>query len=113
MVVDERSRKELYDSLETTLGSGPADTMMGLLPPVGWADVATKHDIENLRVTTKQDIENLRVMTKQEIDMVRTELEATKQAVISTVTWRVLMMITGMLVGVAGIVVACVVPLYT
>ena len=31
------------------------------LPPIGWADVATKADIDNLRVATKADIENLRV----------------------------------------------------
>ena len=27
------------------------------LPPVGWADVATKHDLDQLRVATKHDLE--------------------------------------------------------
>lgn len=49
MAVDERSRRELYEALEATLGSEQADTMMSLLPPVGWADVATKRDIEHLQ----------------------------------------------------------------
>ena len=31
------------------LSEGAADTLMELLPPVGWADVATKSDIQHLR----------------------------------------------------------------
>ena len=31
------------------LSEGAADTLMELLPPVGWADVATKTDIQHLR----------------------------------------------------------------
>ena len=46
MAVSERDRHELYRKLEGTLGKEPADTMMALLPPVGWA--ATKDDLRNL-----------------------------------------------------------------
>ena len=48
MAVDERSRHELYLRLEQTLGTTEADTLMSMLPPVGWADVATKHDLNAL-----------------------------------------------------------------
>ena len=48
MAVDERRRHELHSSLEATLGRDPADTLMGMLPPVGWADVATRHDLSHL-----------------------------------------------------------------
>ncbi len=33
------------------------------LPPIGWADVSTKADLDHLRVATSADIENLRVAT--------------------------------------------------
>lgn len=48
MVVDERSRHELYRRLEEVLGPAAATTLIEHLPPVGWADVATKHDLVGL-----------------------------------------------------------------
>jgi len=48
MVVDERSRHELYRRLEEVLGADAATTLIEHLPPVGWADVATKHDLAQL-----------------------------------------------------------------
>lgn len=44
--VDHRSeRHEIYASLASHLGERVANNLMSLLPPVGWADVATKHDL--------------------------------------------------------------------
>ena len=48
MVLDERSRHQLYLRLEETLGAEAASTLMEHLPPVGWADVATKRDLDAL-----------------------------------------------------------------
>jgi hypothetical protein len=48
MVVDERARHELYLQLERVLGTEAAVTLLEQLPPVGWADVATKHDLAEL-----------------------------------------------------------------
>ena len=49
MVLDERSRHQLFLSLEQALGPEPAQTLMEHLPPVGWADVATKRDLDQAR----------------------------------------------------------------
>ena len=48
MAVDERSRHELYRRLEEVLGPEAATTLIEHLPPVGWAGVATKHDLAAL-----------------------------------------------------------------
>ncbi len=45
MAVDERPRHEMYRRLEEVLGPDAATTLIEHLPPVGWADVATKHDL--------------------------------------------------------------------
>ena len=49
MALDERARHELFLRLEQALGPESAETLMELLPPVGWADVATKRDLDALR----------------------------------------------------------------
>ena len=91
MAIDERSRHGLYLKLEQVLGPEEATTLMEHLPPVGWADVATKHDLEQLRVATKHDLgevradlEKFRVDTKHDFEQLRVDtkhdLEQTIQA---------------------------------
>lgn len=46
MALDERSRHELFLRLEEVLGPEPASTLMEMMPPAGWADVATKRDLD-------------------------------------------------------------------
>jgi hypothetical protein len=48
MAIDERARHELHRRLEEFLGADEAATLMAHLPPVGWADVVTKHDLAQL-----------------------------------------------------------------
>jgi hypothetical protein len=45
MQIDERTRREMYEQLEAVLGAQTADALMEHLPPVGWAEVATKSDL--------------------------------------------------------------------
>lgn len=56
MPVDERARHELHTRLEQILGSDEATTLMSYLPPVGWADVATKRDLELLETRLRGDV---------------------------------------------------------
>jgi hypothetical protein len=49
MAVDERRRHQLFRKLEEVLGQDHASTLMDYLPPMGWADVARRSDIEGLR----------------------------------------------------------------
>jgi hypothetical protein len=45
MAPDERSRLQLADAAKRAFGDDAGVTLMELLPPVGWADVATKQDL--------------------------------------------------------------------
>ena len=49
MAVGERRRLQLADAAKRALGDDAGITLMEMLPPVGWADVATKQDLAILR----------------------------------------------------------------
>jgi hypothetical protein len=61
MTIDERSRHELFTRLEEVLGPEPAATLMSHLPPVGWADVATKRDLDQLEQRLGARIDGLEI----------------------------------------------------
>jgi hypothetical protein len=62
MAINEASRHALHGRLDEVLGPDNANTLMEHLPPVGWADVATKHDLQALegRVDLRFDKVDLR-----------------------------------------------------
>ncbi|MCU1486258.1 MAG: hypothetical protein JWN67_3004 [Actinomycetia bacterium] len=48
MALTEAMRHRLFQHFEQLMGPDEAEAMMELLPPVGWADVATKRDLDAL-----------------------------------------------------------------
>lgn len=56
MTITDDARRDLYQRAKEAMGEWAAGTLMAHLPPVGWADVATKQDIEHLRVATQKDL---------------------------------------------------------
>ena len=61
MSITEASRFQLRTAMGLILSEEAADTLMELLPPVGWADVATKTDLQHLRDELKGDMLNLQL----------------------------------------------------
>lgn len=60
MLVDERARRLLTDDLLRVHGEEVTDILMAHLPPVGWADVATKQDLGNLATVLRAEMAALR-----------------------------------------------------
>jgi hypothetical protein len=60
----EAGRHQLYEKISTEWGQEHAEELMSYLPPVGWADVATKQDLDTqtalLRAETATGFERLR-----------------------------------------------------
>ncbi len=75
MSITEASRFQLRTAIGQILSEEAADTLMELLPPVGWADVATKTDLQHLRDELKAEIHSLRVATKTDLQHLREELK--------------------------------------
>ena len=74
MATSEASRHALHNRLDEVLGAGEAPTLMGYLPPVGWADVATKRDLDALGSGLRTEMAELRTELKVEMAELRTEL---------------------------------------
>jgi len=70
MSIDDRSRQELFQRLDEALGPKAADVLMAHLPPVGWADVATKHDLAALEERMNLRFEKVEAVFTERIDKV-------------------------------------------
>ena len=55
MGIDERHRIALHEAAKQTWGPEVAVTLMEMLPANGWADMATKSDLD--RFATKSDLD--------------------------------------------------------
>ncbi|MGI8777608.1 MAG: hypothetical protein ACR2LJ_09550 [Acidimicrobiales bacterium] len=73
-MVSDSNRHDLYVALEHQLGQGPTDTLMQLLPPVGWADVARASDVESLGIHLRGEMAELRSELCGEMVGLRSEL---------------------------------------
>ena len=67
MSITEASRFQLRTAVGRIMDEEAADTLMELLPSVGWADVATKHDLTHLRADMHREFEKVRLEFRADI----------------------------------------------
>ncbi|MBM3664102.1 MAG: hypothetical protein FJW94_14745 [Actinobacteria bacterium] len=60
MTLTEEGRHRLHTSLTLAIGADAANTLMETLPPVGWADVATNRDLDQLRAEIRAEFTEVR-----------------------------------------------------
>jgi hypothetical protein len=72
-------RYRLHQHLEEVLGRDDANTLMEHLPPTGWANVATKDDVEHLRVSTTHHLDQLRAQMVHEFELRDVRFERIEQ----------------------------------
>ena len=74
MSINEEERHALHDRLVEVLGRSEASTLMAGIPPLGWGDVATRRDLDLVRVATKTDLAMLEASLRGEMAHLRDEL---------------------------------------
>jgi hypothetical protein len=79
LAITEESRFQLHQRLNDVLGEEHATTLMEHLPPIGWADVATKRDLDQLSVLLKKDLDAVRAELHNEMTWVRSEFALVRQ----------------------------------
>ncbi len=77
---DETARFELHEGLREALGEARGDTLMSLLPPVGWADVATRQDVDALGDRLDARIDGVVLAIEARIDGVQQEMAALRES---------------------------------
>ena len=75
MTVTEQARYHLHQQLDDSVGEKGANTIMELLPPVGWADVATKRDLDQQSERLEHKIERVELRLQADIAGVRSNFE--------------------------------------
>ena len=95
MTVDERARLELYQRLEQILGEEATGTLMGYLPAVASADLATKADLDRLESRIDEKLTSL-----------KHELSADFHRELTAQTRTMIFSVLGALVGLSGLAVA-------
>jgi hypothetical protein len=98
MAVNERDRHRFYETARAKLGEAEADYLMEVLPPVGWGDVATKHDLGLL----KHDLHELETRLESKFGA----LETTFDAKLTRLEARLMRANIVSMIGVAGLVLA-------
>jgi hypothetical protein len=100
-MLSDHDRRQLFVALEESLGHGPAGTLMELLPPVGWADLARQSDL----VAIRGEMAELRGELKGQMAELRGEM-AKLSARIDAQLPRFLAANIPIMFGVAGLVLA-------
>lgn len=76
---NEDDRHRLHQRLDEVLGRDDANTLMEHLPPTGWANVATKDDVEHLRVAMTHHLDQLRAQMLHEFELRDVRFERMEQ----------------------------------
>jgi hypothetical protein len=95
MALDERRRYALHSAARRELGEDEGDALMELLPPVGWADVATKQDI----AATKQDIAAIKADLNLGLDALEARLLGAMHAEFRRLTMHLMTILVPSLLG--------------
>lgn len=95
MAPEEQARLTLYGWMQDTADKEKAEALMASLPPTHWPDLATKQDVEALRLATKQDVEALRLATKQDLALLRAEMAALENKLLAAFRGELTAAITG------------------
>lgn len=106
MAIDERARHELHRKLEEILGAEEAATLMAHLPPVGWADVATKHDLAQLREYIDLRFQSMEDRFDGKLDKLEGRLYERMADFAATFTRTTVISVVGSVVSVGGLVFA-------
>lgn len=89
-MLTDRDRRELHEGLAGHLDDRMADLMLAAVPPVPISDIATKADVDSVRIELRGEMAELRAGLRVEISSMLPKLVAANVASVVAVTGLVL-----------------------
>ena len=105
MSISEAERHEIYELIKAATSDRVANNDMSLLPPVGWADVATKSDLDALRTEMRAEFGSVQSgfgAVRADMRAMEANLRTEMHQSIRAQTWALVAWTTGL----AGLIVA-------
>jgi hypothetical protein len=96
MALNEQDRHDLHTKLEVVLGRKDATTLMAHLPPVGWADVATKYDLAQLEERLEMRFASAHSELAAQIASLGSDLRREMADQSRAQTWRLMTLVVAM-----------------
>ncbi len=76
MSIDEAGRLLRHDASRTAWGAEAALVLMEMLPPTGWADVATRQELEHLEARIGHRFDQLEARVDHQVEALRFQIDA-------------------------------------
>ncbi len=92
MSISEAERHEIYELIRAATSDRVANNVMSMLPPVGWADVATKSELDSLRTEMRSEFSAVRADIRAMESNLRTEMHKSARSQ----TWALVAWTTGL-----------------
>ena len=112
MSISEAERHEIYELIKSATSDRVANNIMSMLPPVGWADVATTSEVRSVEAGLRGELARLdsRIArldsridgVESRLDVLRADLLGEMHRSIRNQTWALVAWTTGL----AGLIVA-------
>ena len=105
MTRGEAERHEIYELIRAATSERVANNVMSMFPPVGWADVATKSELDSLRAEMRSEFGSVRSefsAVRADMRTLEANLRTEMHQSIRAQTWALVAWTTGL----AGLIVA-------
>lgn len=105
-MVDEALRHEIHGWLLEAMGDRKGNGLMEMRPPVGWADVATKHDLAQLEERLELRFDRVQESIDHRFKMVDLRFESLEYKLLGAIDEKLTAQTRALFLGMVGLMIS-------